>query len=105
MDGIYGMGATNSFFESKLVYLTKVDPTILTTLTDDYCADYVADPADVEYWLANINIFKAPGPDGIPRWLLRDFAPYLCHPLAAIFSASIREGYFYLESHGWNTST
>jgi len=54
--------------------------------------DYVVDPDEVEYRLANINIFKAPGPDGIPSWLLRDFAPY--HPLAAIFNASIREGYF-----------
>ena len=40
-----------------------------------------------------MNVFKAPGPDGLPNWLLRDFAPYLCQPLAAIFNASIREGF------------
>jgi len=84
----------NDFFVSVSVHLLKVDPAILITLTDDYCADYVVDPADVEYRLANINFLKAPGPDGIPSWLLRDFAPYLCHPLASIFKASIREGYF-----------
>ena len=54
------------------------------------------DPIDVENRLARINIYKAAGcagPDGLPYWLLRDFAPYLCQPLAAIFNASIREGY------------
>ena len=28
----------------------------------------------------------------ILSWFLRDFAPYVCEPLAAIFNASIREG-------------
>ena len=68
------------------------DPSILT-LTDVYCTDYVVEPADVEYRLAHINIFKAPGLDSLPSWLLRDFAPFLCQPLAAIFNATIREGY------------
>ena len=31
--------------------------------------------------------------DGVPNWLLRDFAPYLSQPLAAIFNASIHLGY------------
>ena len=84
----------NDFFVSVSAHLPKVDLVILTTLTGDYCADYAVDPVDVEYRLANINIFKAPGPDGIPSWFLWDFAPYLCHPLTAIFNPSIREGYF-----------
>ena len=82
----------NNFFVSVSAHLPKADPSILT-LTDDYCTDYVVEPADVEYRLAHINIFKAPGPDSLPSWLLRDFAPFLCQPLAAIFNASIREGY------------
>ena len=49
--------------------------------------------ADVENRLARINIYKVAGPDGLPNWLLRDFAPYLTQPLAAIFNASIRLGY------------
>jgi len=44
--------------------------------------------------LASINIYKAPGPDGLPSWILRDLAPCLSHPLAEIFNASVREGYF-----------
>ena len=35
---------------------------------------------------------KAPGPDGIPTWLLHDFPGYLAPPIAAIFNSSIREG-------------
>jgi len=49
----------SDFFVSVSAHLPKVDPAILTTLTDDYCADYVVDPDDVEYRLANKNIFKA----------------------------------------------
>ena len=44
--------------------------------------------------LYDINIYNAPGPDGLPSWFLRDFALYLSQPLAAIFNASVREGYF-----------
>ena len=28
----------------------------------------------------------------MPNWLLRDYAPWLCEPLCAIFSANVREG-------------
>jgi len=34
-----------------------------------------------------------PGPYGLPSWLLRDLAPLPSQPLAAIFNASLREGY------------
>jgi len=43
--------------------------------------------------LSKINVRKAPGPDGIPNWVLRDFCPYLSGPVCAIFNASIREGF------------
>jgi len=36
---------------------------------------------------------KAPGPDGIPNWILRDMAPFICGPLCAIYNASVREGF------------
>ena len=42
--------------------------------------------------LERINIRKAPGPDSLPNWFLRDFAFALCDPLAWIFNSSIREG-------------
>jgi len=39
------------------------------------------------------TVYKAAGPNSLPNWLLQDFVPYLCQPLAAIFNASIRHGY------------
>jgi len=34
---------------------------------------------------------KAPGPDGLPNWLLRDFSTHLVGPVYAIYNASVRE--------------
>jgi len=50
-------------------------------------------PDQVFRKLEAVNIRKAAGPDGIPNWLLRDFAAVLCGPLCAIFNQSLREGY------------
>jgi len=85
-------GCINNFFVSVSAHLPKADPSILT-LTDDYCTDYVVEPADVEYRLAHINIFKDPGTDSLLSWLLWDFAPFICQPLAASLNAFIREVY------------
>ena len=63
-----------SFFVSVLEHLPKVDPSILSSLTN-YCSiDFVIFPEKVEQSLEKINIYKAPGPDGLPSWFLRDFA-------------------------------
>jgi len=43
--------------------------------------------------LQHINVHKSSGPDGLPNWLLKEFAPIICQPPAAIFNASLREGY------------
>ena len=43
--------------------------------------------------LSHINIRKAPGPDGLPTWVLRDFCDRLSGPVCAIFNASVREGF------------
>jgi len=85
--------AINDFFVSVSEQLPKVSTSVLAELVDDYSSDFIIHPADVENRLASINIYKAPGADGLPNWLLRDFAPFLSQPLAAIFNASVREGY------------
>jgi len=54
--------------------------------------DYTISPEDVFRKLERINIRKAPGPDCLPNWFLRDFAFALCDPLCAIFNSSIAEG-------------
>jgi hypothetical protein len=52
---------------------------------------YIISVTDMEQCLSHIKICKAPGPDGIPNWVLRDFAPLLAGPLASIVNSSIRE--------------
>jgi len=84
----------NNFFVGISADLPELDINMLSDLADDYNTDFVIDPSEVELRLAKINIYKAPGPDGIPNWLLRDFSQLLCYPLAAIFNASLREGFF-----------
>ena len=49
--------------------------------------------ADVERKLSQINVHHAPGPDGLPNWLLRDFSRDLAGPVCAIYNASVREGF------------
>jgi len=49
--------------------------------------------ADVERKLSRVKVHKAPGPDGLPNWLLRDFSSHLAGPVCAIFNASVREGF------------
>jgi hypothetical protein len=43
--------------------------------------------------LQKMKLGKAPGPDGIPARILKEFANILCRPLCAIFNSSLREGY------------
>ena len=43
--------------------------------------------------ISEINVNKAIGPDDIPKWILRDHALTLEHPISTKFNASIREGY------------
>ena len=47
----------------------------------------------VEKNLMRVKPGKAPGPDGITSWMLRDLAPILAAPITSLFNASIRDGY------------
>ena len=73
----------------------------LTRLTTPENIVHVATPSEWEYTvtpqivfnkLEHINIRKAPGPDNLPNWFLRDFAFALCDPLSVIFNTSIQTG-------------
>ena len=83
----------NDFFISVSSHLPPFNSSILATLTVDYTDQYIIEPAYVEYQLSRVNIHKSSGPDGVPNWLLKEFAPLVCDPVAAIFNASVREGY------------
>ena len=43
--------------------------------------------------LSQIDSRKAPGPDTLPNWILRDSCAWLAEPICAIFNASVREDF------------
>jgi hypothetical protein len=49
-------------------------------------------PYEVADALSHVNIYKSSGPDGIPNWLLRDFAYIIAEPVCNIMNASIANG-------------
>jgi len=56
----------NEFFVSVSEDLHPVEPDVLSTLSHDYCDQYIIHAQDVESRVSNINITKAPGPDFLP---------------------------------------
>ena len=75
--------------------LTRLDPydyCTLSSVAPPGVSDYIISPEDVFRKLECINIRKAPGPDSLPNWFLRDFAFALCEPLCYIFNSSVAEG-------------
>ena len=101
------LGLANKFTNGCMAQLAAAINTSLQQVSDDLTpltdqdllpvSDFPwylkIEPYEVFFKLCNINIRKAPGPDGIPNWVLRDFAGILCSPLCTIFNASVREGF------------
>ena len=99
-------GLANSVANGNVCALADMINESLKRVSDDLqplCADseitstaipdeYTILPQTVLAKLERIKIYKAPGPDDLPNWLMRDFAAWLCEPLCAIFNASVREG-------------
>ena len=48
--------------------------------------------AQVEAKLKRQRLYKATGPDEIPNWVLKFYAPALAGPICSIFNASIAQG-------------
>ena len=46
---------------------------------------------DVYKRLSHLNAAKAGGPDGIPNWVLREYAECLAYPVSIILNASFKE--------------
>ena len=87
--------AINDYFVGISQDFPPVDSKLLEQLTSDTAnSEFIIEPYQVAIRLAKLNIYKAPGPDGLPTWLLRDCAPFISEPLAAIFNSSLRQGHF-----------
>jgi hypothetical protein len=83
----------NEFFQSVSADLPKLDKSRLPPRSDHIPDKYIISVLDVEKQLMKLDISKAPGPDGIPTWILHDFPGILAPPVCSIFNASIREGH------------
>ena len=55
--------------------------------------EYIISPEAVERSLLAIKESKSCGPDEIPNWVLKNFAPILCRPMCSIFNSSISQGH------------
>ena len=55
---------------------------------------YVIPVEKVEKQLRKLDTSKAPGPDCVPSWVLKEFSELLAGPVAAIYNSSLREGMF-----------
>ena len=54
-------------------------------------SQFVIFPDEIYNKLSRINTRKAPGPDGLPNWILKEFAFTLADPICSIFNASVRQ--------------
>ena len=48
--------------------------------------------ASVEKQLMKLDLSKAPGPDNIPTWVLKDFSGFVSGSVCCMFNTSIKEG-------------
>ena len=70
--------AINAYFVSVSQDLPPADPNFLDQLQHDMDVyKFLIEPHEVAARLAKLNTYKAPGPDGLPTWLLKDCVAYL----------------------------
>ena len=81
----------NCFFQSVSSDLPKPNKDILPVRDPSIPipAEYIIPLVEVEKQLSKLDTAKAPGPDNVPTWVLKDFAGFLAGPVCSIFNASI----------------
>ena len=82
----------NEFFESVSADVPPLQKNNGYTIPDT-TSQYHISVHEVEKRLSKVKPNKAPGPDGITSWMLRDLSSQLAGPVAALFNSSIRDGY------------
>ena len=61
-------------------------------LEEDQLPEFLVVTEEVVYTrLSRLNPVKAGGPDGIPNWVLREYAEFLAYPISVILSAFFKE--------------
>jgi len=82
----------NVLSQQVAVDLRPLDDDVTLPFPDHIPAEFTIDQDEVERKLSEINICKAPGPDGLPNWVLPDFSAQLAGLMCAIYNAPVREG-------------
>ena len=85
----------NDFFTSitNEVIPLQPEPSENQFKFNEYCIEpqFIIDEESVFDKLSNISILKSLGSDGIPNWVLKDYAYVLALPVASPFNASIQQ--------------
>jgi len=84
--------SVNRFFQGVAADLSPLDNSNIPPPSEVVPYEFTISQEAVERKLSQINIYKAPGHDGLPNWLLLDFSTYLAGPVCATYNASVREG-------------
>lgn len=66
----------------------QIDP---SSTSPEIIPDYVTTPLSTFHKLKSLNPSKAPGPDCIPNWILKDYAEILSNPISTVLNASYLE--------------
>ena len=89
---VHALAGNIKFFQQVSADLRPLSDSTTPPTSDVLQSEFVIELSAVERKLSRINVYKAPGPDGLPNWILRDFCTQLSRPVCAIFNASVREG-------------
>jgi len=85
---------TNIINQSLQSVSADLQPLTANTFTavDQVPSQYTIYPEEIFSKLQRINTRKAPGPDNLPNWILKEFAFILSDPLCCVFNTSIQQG-------------
>ena len=85
----------NDAFISVTQHLNPLSYVPDSTHTEDgqseILSEFIISEIDVYNKLSTISCSKAPGPDAIPNWVLKDYSSILALPIASSFNASIQQ--------------
>ena len=83
----------NNTFLEPMKNVSALSDTITETpsQTDHFPTNALTTPEFINHKLNVLNRSKAPGPDGIPNWILKEFAEALSNPISIIINSSYLE--------------
>jgi hypothetical protein len=82
----------NDHFREVSSHLSPL-PSVNNLEIQDIPDEFIISVQSVEKRLKNINVSKAPGPDDIPSWILKDLHFELAPPICALWNSSFRDSY------------